>query len=59
MKKDFKIRKFIRNPKKENLGNVLIKAPTETKIEIEKKKKKVGKEMIRIDNLLFASKNKY
>ena len=41
------------------MGNVLIKAPTETKLEFDKKKKKIGKEMLRIDNLLFASKNKY
>ena len=41
------------------MGNVLIKAPTETKLEFENKKKKIGKEMLRIDNLLFASKNKY
>lgn len=58
MKKEFKIRKFVRNPKKEDLKNQLIKAPTTTQLS-KSDKKKVGKEIVRIDNLLFTSKNRF
>ena len=39
MKKEFKIRKFVRNPKKEDLKNQLIKAPTTTQLTKNGKKK--------------------
>ena len=58
MKKEFKIRKFVRNPKKEDLKNQLIKAPTTTQL-TKNGKKKVGKEIVRIDNLLFTSKSRF